>query len=71
MGSKTELHTLTLEVIEARLSFYEQKYGVPSSRLADAFRRGDQLEESEDFFDWSSLYRAHELVSARLRQSQD
>jgi hypothetical protein len=71
MGSKAELHTLTLEGIEARLSFFEHKYGVPSSRLAEVFRRGDELEESEDFFEWSSLYRAHELVTARLQQGKD
>lgn len=43
--------------VRARLDAFEREYGVPSSRLAEAFRdeRG-RLVESDEFHEWDELW---------------
>jgi hypothetical protein len=40
---KTELHFVTAEDLQSQLAEYEARFGVPSDRLADAFRRDGQF----------------------------
>ena len=42
--------------IGPRLDVFEGRYGLPSSRLEDAFRVGEELVENEDFLIWQRLY---------------
>jgi hypothetical protein len=56
---KTELRFVTAEDLRSQLAEYEAKFGVPSDRLADAFRRDGELEETQEFLDWSALYSAY------------
>ena len=43
--------------VRARLDEYENRYGVPSNRLAEAFRGADgELVESDDFHAWDELW---------------
>jgi hypothetical protein len=46
---KTELPLVTAEDLRSRLAEYETRFGVPSDRLADAFRRDGELEETQEF----------------------
>jgi hypothetical protein len=48
--------------LRSRLDWFEQRYGTPSDRLADAFRVGGVLHETEDFTTWSQLYTAWRLA---------
>jgi hypothetical protein len=43
---KTELCFVTAEDLRSQLAEYEARFGVPSDRLADAFRRDGELEET-------------------------
>jgi hypothetical protein len=58
--------------LQARLSEYERRYGVPSERLADAFRdvfhRDGEVRETEDFLAWSSLYAAFQALASKRRR---
>ena len=56
---KTELRFVTAEDLRSQLAEYEARFGVPSDRLADAFRRDGELEETQEFLDWSALYSAY------------
>jgi hypothetical protein len=56
---KTELRFVTAEDLRSQLAEYEARFGVPSERLADAFRRDGELEETQEFLDWSALYSAY------------
>jgi hypothetical protein len=56
---KTELRFVTAEDLRSQLAEYEARFGVPSDRLADAFRRDGELEETKEFLDWSALYSAY------------
>ena len=56
---KTELRFVTADDLRSQLSEYEARFGVPSDQLADAFRRDGQLEETQEFLDWSALYSAY------------
>jgi hypothetical protein len=51
-------HLIAVEDLQTKLSEYEQRYGVPSSRLADAFTTDGELQETRDFLAWSTLYAA-------------
>ena len=55
--------------LQAQLSEYERRYGVPSERLADAFRdvfhRDGEVHHTEDFLAWSALYAAFQKASKR------
>ena len=54
----SRLRLVTAEDLRSQLAEYEARFGVPSDRLADAFRRNGQLEETQEFLDWSALYSA-------------
>jgi hypothetical protein len=56
---KTELRFVTAEDLRSQLAEYEVGFGVPSDRLADAFRRDGELEETQEFLDWSATYSAY------------
>jgi hypothetical protein len=60
---KTELRFVTAE----ELAEYEVRFGVPSDRLADAFRRDGELEETQEFLDWSALYSAYVAATSSQR----
>ena len=55
---KTELRFITVTDLQAQLAEYEQRYDVPSDRLAEAFTPYGELQETEDFLSWSTLYAA-------------
>ena len=61
---KTELRFVTAEDLRSQLAEYEARFGVPSDRLADAFRRDGELEETQEFLDWSALYAAYVAATA-------
>lgn len=67
---KTELRFVTVKDLQARLSEYEQRYGVPSDRLADAFTVNGKLQETEDFLAWSTLYAASQASTAKPRSKR-
>lgn len=52
--------------LRIRLDEFEEKYGVPSSRLVDAFRTpSGHLDETEDFHEWAMTYAAWSSVKRR------
>lgn len=57
--------TIGIDKLEARLHEYEEKYGLPSDRLAEAFR-SSPLQEDDDFHDWTLLYSAWQSVRSRM-----
>ena len=65
---KTELRFVTVKDLQARLSEYEQRYGVPSDRLADAFITDGELQETEDFLAWSTLYAASQASTGKPKR---
>jgi hypothetical protein len=42
--------------IGPQLDAFEERYGVPSARLDDAFRVEGELVENDDFLIWQRLY---------------
>jgi hypothetical protein len=64
---KTELRFVTAEDLRSQLAEYEVRFGVPSDRLADAFRRDGELEETQEFLDWSALYSAYLAATSPQR----
>jgi hypothetical protein len=50
--------------LEQRLKQFESRFAMPSSEFVEAFRNG-QLQETEEFREWSMLYAAWELASRR------
>jgi hypothetical protein len=64
---KAELRFVTAEDLRSQLAEYEARFGVPSDRLADAFRRDGQLEETQEFLDWSALYSAYVAATSSQR----
>jgi hypothetical protein len=62
---KTELRFVTVKDLQTQLAEYEQRYGVPSNRLADAFTTDGELQETEDFLAWSTLYAASQASTAK------
>jgi hypothetical protein len=67
---KTELHFVTAEDLRSQLAEYEARFGVPSDRLADAFRRDGQLDETQEFLDWSALYSAYLATTASSKRKR-
>jgi hypothetical protein len=67
---KTELRFVTAEDLRSQLAEYEARFGVPSDRLADAFRRDGQLEETQEFLDWSALYSAYRAATTGSRRTR-
>jgi hypothetical protein len=65
---KTELRFVTAEDLRSQLAEYEARFGVPSDRLADAFRRDGELEETQEFLDWSALYSAYLAATSSQRK---
>ena len=65
---KTELRFVTAEDLRSQLAEYEARFGVPSDRLADAFRRDGELEETPEFLDWSALYSAYLAATGSQRK---
>jgi hypothetical protein len=66
---KTELRFVTAEDLRSQLAEYEARFGVPSDRLADAFRRDGQPEETQEFLDWSALYSVY-LAATRSQRKR-
>jgi hypothetical protein len=64
---RTEVRFVTVKELETQLAEYEQRYGVPSDRLAEAFTSDGELRETEDFFTWSTLYAAFQASTAKPR----
>ena len=50
---RVEVRPTTVADLEARLRCFEERYGVPSERLGDAFADG----ETDDLREWSGVYR--------------
>jgi hypothetical protein len=67
---KTELRFVTAEDLRSQLAEYEARFGVPSDRLADAFRRDGQLEETQEFLDWSALYSAYRAATTSSKRTR-
>jgi hypothetical protein len=53
--------------LRVQLDKFEARYGIPSARLADAFRdqRTGELKETEEFHAWAQRYAAWELATKR------
>jgi hypothetical protein len=50
---KVDVKPLTIVGIEAEIRMFEERYGLPSNRLADTFVEGEPTEEQ---LRWSMLY---------------
>ena len=57
MTIKLDGHTKTADDLQRELSWFEDRYETPSSRLIDAFTRNGRLIETDDFHRWMSLYK--------------
>jgi hypothetical protein len=64
---KTEQRFVTVKDLQKRLAEYEERYGVPSDRLVDAFTADGELQETGDFHAWSALYAAFQASTAKPR----
>jgi hypothetical protein len=53
--------------LRAQLDEFEARHGVPSERLADAFRdpRTGDLIETEEFHTWAQRYAAWQMATKR------
>lgn len=60
MGISTRTRHTTPDELRGRLDEFEARYGVPSSRLADAFRKSP-LRETAHFREWTAIYAAWRL----------
>jgi len=59
---------ITHDEVRARLDRFESRYGVPSERLADAFRDdGGELVETDDFAEWSMAWTIWRHIQAGSR----
>lgn len=58
--------TVSIDKLEARLHEYEERYGVPSDRLTEAFTKSP-IKETEDFHDWTLLYSAWQSITKRVQ----
>ncbi len=56
---------LTIEDLRARVRLFEERYGVPSDRMREAFLLDGQLIETEDLRAWSALWRTLRAVEER------
>lgn len=57
-----KLQAIGLKEIESRLLAYEDRFSMPTVRFVELLETG-QLEETEDFLDWSLLYSAWRLAT--------
>jgi len=67
---KTELRFVTVKDLQKRLAEYEERYGIPSDRLADAFTADGELQETDEFHAWSALYAAVQASTAKPRSKR-
>ncbi len=68
-------HDLRISVVDAgterarlrtELDRFEERYQLPSERLAEAFTDADgRLDESEDFHAWGSAWASYQILTAR------
>jgi hypothetical protein len=65
---RAELRFVRAEDLRSQLAQFEARFGVPSDRLADAFRRDGDLEETQEFLDWSALYSAYVAATSSQRK---
>ena len=54
---KTDVRPMRVEELEYRIHAFEVHYGVPSSRMVEAFTRDGVVDETDDLSAWSTLYR--------------
>jgi hypothetical protein len=57
-----KLHPIGVSEIESKLLVFEERFNMPTARFAEMFEDG-QLEETDDFLDWSLLYSAWRLAT--------
>ena len=57
-----KLQAIGLKEIESRLLAYEDHFSMPTLRFVELLETG-QLEETEEFLDWSLLYSAWRLAT--------
>lgn len=57
MGVRSEIRHTSPEQLRERLDAFESHYGIPSERLAEAFRNSP-LNENAHFLEWSTLFAA-------------
>lgn len=62
MGTTVRLQPTSGHDLRARLDDFERRYQCTSDTFYKAFMNGD-LDETEDFLDWSILYSAHQIAS--------
>ncbi len=63
MALKINFQPTSADTLRATLDDFEQRYGVTSDRLADAFKASDgKLRETQDFLDWTHTYEAWRLL---------
>jgi hypothetical protein len=60
---KSEARMITASDLRRRLELFENRYGIPSDRLAEAFTNQAGLRETDDFHSWSILYGAWQAVT--------
>lgn len=57
-----KLRPIGVKDIESKLLVFEEHFDMPTARFAELFEDG-QLEETDDFLDWSLLYSAWRLAT--------
>ena len=75
MASMTKARALKIGVVDAdsertrlraELDRFEERYQVPSERLAEAFTGPDgQLDESDDFHAWGKAWASYQILTGR------
>ncbi len=61
----TSARKLDIGDLRARVAAYEDRYGVPSERMFDAFTVDGELRETAEFQDWLFLYETAQDATAR------
>ncbi len=57
-----KLSPIGVTEIESKLLAFEERFGMSTERFVQLFENG-QLEETDDFLDWSLLYSAWRLAT--------
>lgn len=66
---RSNIRSLDMPALQARLAHFEAKYGLSSERLFDAFMVNGVLRETTEFHEWCMLYEVLRTVtSSRIPQ---
>ena len=64
---KTDVRPTTIAQIETVVHSFEEHYGLPSDRMAEAFMEAGRLVETDDLHTWSQYYASLKAARAHSR----